>query len=567
MYFCENNYYIIMPKFSSYVYNIVIVLLTTSSSIIAQSRDNVFKELMSQIKTSVSDSARIHYKIELTKYVLNRDIDTAKILANEVVETLERNKYRTLYFEGKKAEAINYLAIIEAKQSFPEKALSKYLEALKISKSIKDSTMLGLTVHNLGMFYRRQKEYSKAKAYFKEAIRIKERIVDNPNNVAKSYNMLGVTHFYEKQYDSAFARYSKAKEIYTSKQDIAKVNGNLALLYYSSKQYDKAIKVFQENIKTFRELGLLNELSTAYLNLAASHNGMKNYNKAIVSLDSAITISKKIKHKELLRKQYYSRSSVYKTTGNFERALEDYTLYKAYNDSLNNIKKAKRITALELNYQFEKEKLQTELKLQNEKAKKQWYFGLLMLSVASAITIFLLIRKNTKNRLALSTRKLENEQLQRETAEQVLQLKEAELKNEHLNSQIKQEYQDLFIKELKSILSIESGENKTKAIKSLLASLKSKNIDYNVSLSLTEYLDKVSPSFKIKLNTHFSFLNEKEKKLLYLMKLGLSTNEIKDLQSISLASVKSTRYRIRKKLQINSDEDIINYIENYKPKE
>ncbi|WP_408024788.1 tetratricopeptide repeat protein [Tenacibaculum sediminilitoris] len=556
-----------MPKFSSYVCNIVIVLLTTSSSIIAQSRDNVFKELMSQIKTSVSDSARIHHKIELTKYILNRNIDTAKILANEVIETLERNKHRTLYFEGKKAEAINYLAIIEAKQSFPEKALSKYLEALKISKSIKDSTMLGLTIHNLGMFYRRQKEYDKAKAYFKEAIRIKERIVDNPNNVAKSYNMLGVTHFYEKQYDSAFARYSKAKEIYTSKQDIAKVNGNLALLYYSSKQYDKAIKVFQENIKIFKELSLLNELSTAYLNLAASHNGVNNYNKAIVSLDSAITISKKIKHKELLRKQYYSRSSVYKNLGNFEHALEDYTLYKAYNDSLNNVKKAKRLVALELNYKFKKERLQTELKLQNEKAKKQWYLVLLILSVTSAITIFLLIRKNAKNQLALSIRKLENEQLQRKTAEQVLQLKEAELKNEHLNSQIKQEYQELFIKELKSILSIESGENKTKAIKSLLASLKSKNIDYNTSLSLTEYLDKVSPSFKIKLNTHFAFLNEKEKKLLYLMKLRLSTNEIKDLQNISLASVKSSRYRIRKKLEINSDEDIINYIENYIPKE
>ena len=552
-----------MLKLSNCVNKLVIILLIISSSVVAQSEDNTLYELKSKIKEASSDSARIHHKIELTKYILNRDIDTAKILANEVVETLERNKYRTLYFEGKKAEAINYLAIIEAKQSFPEKALSKYLEALEISKDIKDSMMLGLTVHNLGMFYRRQKEYDKAITYFKEAIEIRERTHGNYDDLATSYNMLGVTYYYKKQYDSAFARYSKAKEIYTSKQDIAKVNGNLALLYYSSKQYDKAIKVFQENIKTFKELGLLNELSTAYLNLAASHNGVKNYNKAIVSLDSAITISKKIKHKELLRKQYYSRSSVYKTTGNFEHALEDYTLYKAYNDTLNDTEKTRRITALELNYQFEKEKLQTELKLQNEKVKKQWYLGLLILSVVSAITIFLLIRKNAKNRLVLSTRKLENEQLQREAVEQILQLKDTELKNEHLNSQIKQEYQELFVNELKSILDIKSEEEKIKAIKSLLASLKSKNIDYNTSLSLSEYLDKVSPSFKIMLNTHFNFFNEKEKKLLCLMKLGLSTNEIKDLQNISLASVKSTRYRIRKKLQINSDEDIINYIEHY----
>ncbi|WP_428741441.1 tetratricopeptide repeat protein [Tenacibaculum sp.] len=550
-------------KLSNCVYKLVIILLTISSSVVAQSEDNTLYELKSNIKEASSDSVHIHSKIELTKYILNRDIDTAKILVNEVLKALEASKHNSVYFTGKKAEAINYLAIIEAKQSFPEQALSNYLKALEISKNIKDSTMLGLTLHNLGMFYRRQKEYDKAKRYFKEAIEIREHSHVNLDDLATTYNMLGVTYFYEKQYDSTFVKYSKAKELYTSKQGIVKVNGNLALLYYSSKQYDKAIKTFEENIKIFKELGLKNELSTAYLNLAASYNGIKNYKESILRLDSAITISKRIKHKELLRKQYYSRSSVYKTIGDFEHALKDYTLYKAYNDTLNDTEKAKRITALELNYQFEKEKLQTELKLQNEKAKKQWYLGLLMLSVASAITIFLLIRKNTKNRLALSTRKLENEQLQRETAEQVLQLKEAELKNEYLNSQIKQEYQELFVNELKSILNIKSEEDKTKAIKSLLASLKSKNIDYNTSLNLTDYLDKVSPNFKIKLNTHFNFFNEKEKKLLCLMKLGLSTNEIKDLQSISLASVKSTRYRIRKKLEINSDDDIINYIENY----
>ena len=47
------------------------------------------------------------------------------------------------------------------------------------------------------------------------------------------------------------------------------------------------------------------------------------------------------------------------------------------------------------------------------------------------------------------------------------------------------------------------------------------------------------------------------------MKLGLSTNEIKDLQNTSLASVKSIRYRIRKKLEIDSEADIIAHIEQY----
>ena len=40
-------------------------------------------------------------------------------------------------------------------------------------------------------------------------------------------------------------------------------------------------------------------------------------------------------------------------------------------------------------------------------------------------------------------------------------------------------------------------------------------------------------------------------------------SEIKDLQNTSLASVKSIRYRIRKKLEIDSEADIIAYIDNY----
>ena len=545
-------------------YIFIVPLFFLSTSVIAQTEDDTLLNLKSKVKESKSDSALIQNKIALVEYVLNRDIDTTRILINEVLTKLEGIEQKNSYYNSKKAEAINYLAIIEAKQSFSESALSNYLKALAIAEKIDDSIVLGLTIHNLGMFYQRQKEFDKAKAFLKKAIIIKEAIDLDSDDIALSYNMLGVSHFYKKEYDSAYTSYNRAKQLYKTKLGKTKVNGNLALLYYTSKQFDKAINTFQENIEIFKDLGILNELSIAYQNLAASYNGLKEYDKAITILDSAIRISKEIKHKERLSQQFASRSAAYSNKGNYEKALEDYKLYKAYHDSLNSIEKAKRITELELNYQFEKKTLKKELALQNEKVKKQWYLALLILFIASAITIFILIRKNVKHRLNLSARELENEQLQRKTTEQILQIKDAELKNESLNSQIKQEFQESFINQLKSILSIPSDEERVKAIKSLLVSLKSKNSDFDTSLSLSEYLDKVSPEFKVKLNTHFPFFKEKEKKLLYLMKLGLSTNEMKDLQNVSLATVKSTRYRIRKKLGIESDIDIIGYIEHYK---
>ena len=46
-----------------------------------------------------------------------------------------------------------------------------------------------------------------------------------------------------------------------------------------------------------------------------------------------------------------------------------------------------------------------------------------------------------------------------------------------------------------------------------------------------------------------------------MIKLGLGGTEISKLFNSSLASIKSLRYRIRKKLDIDSNEDMIAYIE------
>ena len=549
-------------KFSLFLGKLVFLLLVLSTVAEAQSKDPMSVELLSHIQHAKSDSLRLHYKVELAKHLLNKNIDTSRIILDDVLHALDQISNPSQYLKRNKADALNYWGIINAKQGLSEEALATYLQALELSESIKDSSMIGLTIHNLGMFYRRQHEYEKAKAYLQKALHIRHQIQEKSSDIAMSYNMLGVTYFYNKQYDSALINYKKAEALYTTKHDKSKVNGNLALLYYTLKDYDKAIFVFKENIQIFKELQIQNELSIYHKNLAGCYQDMGLYEKAIQHLDSAIAIAEKLKHKDLLQKEYFNRSLAYQSKGDYKKALADFSLYKAYNDSLNNTEEAKRITALELNYTFEKEKLQANFNLETERSKKQLYLILFVLTAVSAVTIFVLVRKNTKYQLDLSKRKLEEENLQRKNAEQILQLKEAELKTEFLNNKIKEEVQHYFEKELKAILKL-SEEERTKAIKSLLLSVKSKSSDYGPSQNLTEYIDQVSHEFKIKINTHFPFFNEKEKKLLYLMKLGLSTNEIKDLQNTSLASVKSIRYRIRKKLEIDSEADIIAYIDNY----
>jgi DNA-binding CsgD family transcriptional regulator len=94
--------------------------------------------------------------------------------------------------------------------------------------------------------------------------------------------------------------------------------------------------------------------------------------------------------------------------------------------------------------------------------------------------------------------------------------------------------------------------------------LLSENEQQVSTTSVQTYLDHVNLEFKVNLDIHFPMLKQKEKDLLSLMKLGLNAGDIKTIQNTTLASVKSSRYRIRKKLGLNSDEDIILYIERFK---
>ena len=65
------------------------------------------------------------------------------------------------------------------------------------------------------------------------------------------------------------------------------------------------------------------------------------------------------------------------------------------------------------------------------------------------------------------------------------------------------------------------------------------------------------------LDTNFPELNDKEKELLCLMTLGLNATQISKLQHTTVSAIKSTRSRIRKKMDVGSKEDIIEFVKKY----
>ncbi|SNR15300.1 tetratricopeptide repeat protein [Tenacibaculum jejuense] len=536
-----------------------LILLFHLTTIIAQNNDGLLQILKDNVTNSTTDSASVHHKIILIKKMYTFNVDTSRILLKEVFKTIDKYPEREYYFQKHKAVALNYLAILDKKEDKMEAALSNYLNALDLSKKIYDSITMGLSFHNLGMFYRKQKEFKKSKDYFRKAISIKKKIGD-VEELALSYHMFSVTHYQDENIDSALFYVKKTKALPCSNLRKAKVNTNLAAIYYSQKKYDKSKAIYKENIKMLKATNDQSWLSTSYLNLAVLHNALKEYDKAVPYLDTAIVLARKMKRKDLLLKQYFSRSSVQETRKKYKKALVDYKIAMAYFDTINDTKKVKRITELELNHKFEKEKLANRLQLDNESSKKKLYLLISICIVLLSSIILWLYRKNTKQQIRLSETRLQQQELEKLKTELALVTREKELKNAVVENSIKQEVFKQTLKEIKAILKLDNEQDRKKSLQSITASLLSETVTSNSDLK--SYLDKVSFDFKVILDNKLPQLNEREKEILCLMTLGLNATEISKLQNSSVSAIKSSRSRIRKKIGVNSKEDIITYIKN-----
>ena len=76
-------------------------------------------------------------------------------------------------------------------------------------------------------------------------------------------------------------------------------------------------------------------------------------------------------------------------------------------------------------------------------------------------------------------------------------------------------------------------------------------------------LDALSSSFYDKLNTQFEGLTKTEIRLCSLIKLELDSKQIASLQNINPSSVKKSRNRLRKKLNLSPGQDLDAFLRTF----
>tara|TARA_R110002072_G_scaffold66499_1_gene163877 strand:+ start:35064 stop:37076 length:2013 start_codon:yes stop_codon:yes gene_type:complete len=194
---------------------------------------------------------------------------------------------------------------------------------------------------------------------------------------------------------------------------IAISNLNIGAAHLELNQEEEALSYLNSALSIFEERNYTSGIAEVLPQRGALYNKQAKYDLAIADCEKAKRLIDAIKVPELMSAACECLYEAYKSKGDFKSALDNYERFTIARDSVINEKNIKRLTQIEMQYDFNKKQEEQELVLQNEKRlKRNILAGLITLAVFSIVIIlFLRKRMQYKNKLALQTETLQQQKI------------------------------------------------------------------------------------------------------------------------------------------------------------
>ncbi|MCP4456716.1 MAG: tetratricopeptide repeat protein, partial [Cytophagales bacterium] len=256
------------------------------------------------------------------------------------------------------AQSMTNIGLNNWQQSNYPLALEYYQKSMKIYEENGDKRDIAICLNNIGLLYQEQANYPFAIDYFQKGEKIFENMGDK-QGIAMVSNNIGECHEDQGNYSLAFEHYIKSLKICEESNDklgIAILSGNIGSIYLEFDNFPKAIEYYKRSLETSIEIGDKWYAIEVYYKLGTLYLKKDNYEKALDYTLQSLNVAKELEALNNLKDIYKQLTQVYKATQNYKLAFENYVLYKQFNDSIFNEENIKKITNLENQYIFDKEK-------------------------------------------------------------------------------------------------------------------------------------------------------------------------------------------------------------------
>jgi tetratricopeptide (TPR) repeat protein len=496
-----------------------------------------------------------------------------------------------------------------------KKAITLYYRALKMAEANNDeesqAAIYQFIAHD--SYY----ELEKTQNNFDLAVDFSHRAIDiftklkTWSDLCAALHSIGVIYENHEDYDSAFFYFRKSIAIIEAKKETFKelqekvvttnVYISMGAAFLGSETHFDSVEYYQRKVMPIlQQTGEKSSLGKCYLNMAWASISLHQIAKAKVYLDSSKMLNQSIGDGEMDMNCWEVQYEVDSAMGNSAGALVAFKKYTEMKDSIYSIESVSAVK--ELNLKFETEKKDLEIESQKKTVKQQkWLIGLSsLLGVMALLAGFFVYRsKQLNQKLFVQKEKglvLEKdnavigqkfEEVARKKAEVELQLEHDEKEKVLLREQLKIEenlrlqddiafkhkelatvalniqQKNKLLEELRdslSTLSEKVDEDKQDAIKNMRRSIKS-NINFDDDWEKVKvHFENVHTGFFDKLIALSPALTPNELKQCAYIKINMNPKEVGNLLGIDAQSVRMSRYRIKKKLALEEDVDLGDFI-------
>lgn len=457
--------------------------------------------------------------------------------------------------------------------------LSLYVEASKIFIKCKDLTEemgyyegLGFSCSNLGVIYRKFGNFNIAEDYFRCAVDAYEQIPNISEDSVIYFSYLdALSHaaisFYFKDQnhiDSALNLHKNVIKKYENSLSFQVVQNalytRLAALYNFNNNFKEAISSAQNDIINPKNKFTPSLLIDTHLEIAKGFMGLKNLDSAYAHLNKALNYYESTPKKNLVKlsKILLLKSEILNSQENYKEAFQlieqSFETQKKFYDESESEVLLNTLKYYELS-EKNKEILALEDLITTEKRTSRLKTIIILLSICIILFIGIIFNWYIKRR------KTEKELLKNKLTIQKLEL---DRKNREISTQqlISIEKNNLLnqIKEKIDHSHNQGAKLSTQELDKLVKGFHSSEKDWQ---TFKHHFEEVHPSFFKSLATKSEeALSANEQKMCAYIKMNIGTKEIAQILNINPTSVQKSRYRIKKKMGLRKEEDLIQFIQS-----
>lgn len=469
-----------------------------------------------------------------------------------------------------KGESLLYLGICSFGSNL-EKGLQYATQSLdiytKLEKSNPEKSKIGRSkcLQLIGTIYSRQEKFDEALPICREVVSILVDIDDKSGTLGLAYSSLGNLFEIKKQQDSAawyyrlalndFEKYDNEAYLPTAYIKIGEHEFKNNNKEYSRQYFQKALNVSNKTDNKQAQVTSLNALGKWYFKSGNLNEAKKNF---IEANSIAQGLSDKIF--EIMTVQ--NLIDLYEKQNNYQEIIRLQKNLLSLKEKSYSVEREKIVKNLEVQFEVA-EKNRKLILLSKEKEVANLTNYLLAISIVVLLIVFFAGYFYLKNINKRDKQLLKTKEALVNALEKQKELKEIQFKNDldHKESQLSAITLQMLQKnellgEIKSTIESQQPASEQQLVKMVNRHFEQNNNwdDFNL------YFESINKNFYNRLKQVYPEISANDLKICALIKLNLSIKEMASILNISPDSVKTARYRLRKKLQMSADENLTNFI-------